>query len=300
MRIRKGFTLIELLVVIAIIAILAAILFPVFAQAREKGRQTMCVSNVRQNIHSVLMYTNDYDGTYPYGIGGTGYTVVYLFDLLHPYRKSAEVLTCPSYPGSNGGVDWLARLRERTSSARTMGTFRYFAYVPNYGVFSSQLCTLSFGRRLRGKVITESYVPRPAETIALVDGYWYRYGSLSWHDYWFKFDLWPRHHLGSVVAYLDGHAKWSHHLGVPRGGTIPSQWNTTIAQVGGPANSSQSLCPQRRTSTYYFFGYPPGWNNRVPRTESEFNTVNPHGACFGDYFGIPDTEIINVWEESCS
>jgi prepilin-type N-terminal cleavage/methylation domain-containing protein len=58
---RKGFTLIELLVVIAIIAILAAILFPVFARAREKARQTSCVSNLKQVALASLMYTQDYD-----------------------------------------------------------------------------------------------------------------------------------------------------------------------------------------------------------------------------------------------
>src|SRR5437870_112789 len=62
---RKGFTLIELLVVIAIIAILAAILFPVFAQAREKARQTMCVSNLKQLTLGIRMYMGDYDDTPP-------------------------------------------------------------------------------------------------------------------------------------------------------------------------------------------------------------------------------------------
>jgi prepilin-type N-terminal cleavage/methylation domain len=62
---RHGFTLIELLVVIAIIAILAAILFPVFAQAREKARQTMCTSNLRNIGMAFLMYATDYDGKFP-------------------------------------------------------------------------------------------------------------------------------------------------------------------------------------------------------------------------------------------
>ncbi len=63
---KRGFTLIELLVVIAIIAILAAIIFPVFAKAREKARQTTCVNNLKQIGNGIMMYTQDYDEMFPF------------------------------------------------------------------------------------------------------------------------------------------------------------------------------------------------------------------------------------------
>src|SRR5207245_11553425 len=102
----RGFTLIELLVVIAIIAILAAILFPVFAQAREKARQVACTSNLKQFGNAMLMYVQDYDETFPYVPGANnrvdptvdwgGGTWVYndVYMLLQAYVKDYKVFYC--------------------------------------------------------------------------------------------------------------------------------------------------------------------------------------------------------------
>jgi prepilin-type N-terminal cleavage/methylation domain-containing protein len=106
---RRGFTLIELLVVIAIIAILAAILFPVFAQAREKARSATCLSNNKQIGLAVAMYLQDYDNTYPpqrtdgmvtLAAGGKEGTY---YDAFLPYEKNQQIWLCPSAePNSNG------------------------------------------------------------------------------------------------------------------------------------------------------------------------------------------------------
>ncbi|MDX1932214.1 MAG: prepilin-type N-terminal cleavage/methylation domain-containing protein [Capsulimonadales bacterium] len=106
---RAAFTLIELLVVIAIIAILAAILFPVFAQAREKARQTSCLSNMKQILLSEIMYTGDYDEMLPrirYGAANSNvYWVLAIDDVLAPYIKSEQVWKCPSDSVSRNDCD---------------------------------------------------------------------------------------------------------------------------------------------------------------------------------------------------
>src|SRR5437660_12674270 len=94
---RSGFTLIELLVVIAIIATVAAILFPVFAQAREKARQATCQSNLKQIGLAALMYAQDYDETMPNSGSSAGGGD--LTGLLHPYTKQQfgqGIWRCPS------------------------------------------------------------------------------------------------------------------------------------------------------------------------------------------------------------
>src|SRR5581483_11559794 len=107
----KGFTLIELLVVIAIIAILAAILFPVFAQAREKARAISCVSNEKQIALGILMYVQDYDETFPIYFYDTAATpsdppftpsapdsIVGWNEAVYPYIKNVQLFRCPSSP----------------------------------------------------------------------------------------------------------------------------------------------------------------------------------------------------------
>src|ERR1700744_4715956 len=114
---RKGFTLIELLVVIAIIAILAAILFPVFARARENARRSSCQSNLKQIGLGFMQYTQDYDErmpsqtavTYNFGIAGDPASGgdSSCFGMIAPYIKSVQIFHCPSstpYTSDPGGL----------------------------------------------------------------------------------------------------------------------------------------------------------------------------------------------------
>src|SRR5438128_11178719 len=114
--IRRAFTLIELLVVIAIIAILAAILFPVFAQARESARQSACLSNVRQMGNAITMYETDFDERLPMfvaltvvdaqnGVREANNTNIRWWKLLDPYCKNRGIFKCPSHPGFHAAND---------------------------------------------------------------------------------------------------------------------------------------------------------------------------------------------------
>jgi prepilin-type N-terminal cleavage/methylation domain-containing protein/prepilin-type processing-associated H-X9-DG protein len=191
MRRHAGFTLIELLVVIAIIAILAAILFPVFAKAREKARQTSCLSNTKQLALAILQYVQDYDETFMYACLNP--PVTWWYTACAPYTKNTQILQCPS---KRGTVDYGYNMD-------------YLGY--SWGAAGTQ----------SGGISLASF-QSPAETVMLCDSnsVYAFYGGRSAATVWDTnsyngFDptnpglgAANRHNGGANHAFLDGHSKW--------------------------------------------------------------------------------------------
>lgn len=193
---RTGFTLIELLVVIAIIAILAAILFPVFARAREKARQSSCLSNVKQIQLAHVMYYQDYDEvTTPWRVttpAGTpdaewdnenGIYRLYWYRLLEPYVKNRQIFVCPSSEPFN-------------SSCRGIRG----AYGLNIDVAGVKMAVVKWPAELFNICDTLCY--RPPTWTNVIDNSDHVIGN-STHAM-----CHARHNNGCNVAFLDGHAKW--------------------------------------------------------------------------------------------
>jgi prepilin-type N-terminal cleavage/methylation domain-containing protein/prepilin-type processing-associated H-X9-DG protein len=215
---RSAFTLIELLVVIAIIAILAAILFPVFAQAREKARQSACLSNMKQLGLGLTMYAQDWDETFPrwlYNDRAKPQPLIW-YQAIKPYTKNEDIFTCPS--DKNGIIDpgW-------GPSATWPEINTKWTKKMSYGANE----ILVQGRPL-------AQVTVPASTFAIGDcasplaDTWsnkspngmpiYRVAWPHRAQWWVPFDPTPdnlkaneqyaRHSGGANVAFADGHAKW--------------------------------------------------------------------------------------------
>ena len=189
---KNAFTLIELLVVIAIIALLAAILFPVFARARENARRTSCLNNMKQIGLGLMQYTQDYDEKYPVTSSNsidnfsTTTTATSPFQALYPYTKSRQILVCPS-----------AKPNGATASNAT-SYFLNMTIISFTGV--SQASIQETAKRI---VIQDFFESRKFS-------YFRPYFDTASGKYvaWLRADYSDLHFDGGNLMFADGHAKW--------------------------------------------------------------------------------------------
>jgi len=249
---KSGFTLIELLVVIAIIAILAAILFPVFAQAKEAAKKTAGLSNLKQNAVAVLMYNADNDGVFGQsayatntanGIVQPGARVYAIFDALQPYTKNKEILNAP---GDENAIKWqqiLAAIGMTPAEGITRASFAF-----NFAVFEDPaVAPTLFGN---DPVLNESAVDDVAGTPMFFDSKYISAGQTNENvpagtDPRFpyralyrtpagpldrtNFAGFPRYTKGVSINFVDGHAKWFKSNAGMQDKTAPD-----ILQAGNP------------------------------------------------------------------
>jgi prepilin-type N-terminal cleavage/methylation domain-containing protein/prepilin-type processing-associated H-X9-DG protein len=204
---KRAFTLIELLVVIAIIAILASILFPVFARARENARRASCMSNLKQIGLGEMMYVQDYDEMYPMIGFLAGDNIAYpngtvsssnWIVRIYPYVKSAQLFNCPS----NTIAPWTGS----TSPSPVSNT----SYGANARLLSSAISMASILNPSQTVLVADTAGQAP---YAMFDYYFappYYTGASStrWMD--------NRHLEGANIVFADGHVKWEK-MGVDSG-----------------------------------------------------------------------------------
>ena len=209
----SGFTLIELLVVIAIIAILAAILFPVFAKAREKARQTQCLSNLKQITLGWQMYNQDYDETacptyYYTDMWQYEHAWDYTLDwadwskpvasagLLEPYMKNQQITKCPSFNGESSGRPTTGYAYNASYIGGDLSAFPVRNPCSTAAI-QSPSDTVVFAEAAwydswnNGRLTGANYLRAP-----VIDSTLFNYGTVHF-----------RHNEMANVAYVDGHVK---------------------------------------------------------------------------------------------
>ena len=233
-RINRAFTLIELLVVIAIIAILASILFPVFARARENARRASCQSNLKQIALGFMQYTQDYDEKMPLwfadndgsgasppvaGTIGAATTDTGWAEMLQPYLKSTQIFQCPSEP--SGPV------------ASTSNSYGYTDYMYNNNLYTAGPT---------GGGISQSAFVSPSNTVLNADATsnW-AFSTLGYNYTWAPTtgtstgpnDYYHRHLDGANVSFADGHVKWLRPEKI-----VCQYWPVATACATGSSNSA--------------------------------------------------------------
>ena len=248
----KGFTLIELLVVIAIIAILAAILFPVFAKVREKARQTSCLSNEKQLGLGFSQYIEDYDESYPpakdavnWNPGTPGWA-----SRLYPYVKSSGVFTCPDDPDPSQAAPWVV-MSYAFNLNLDAGSYDGSHTFPTYNLasLSSPSVTVLLDE-IKGDnaVVSQTGTNDWSETThgddgggTFMAGAVEETGPLGGYPYNSAFTTQTGIHIGgSNFLMADCHAKWLMGTAVSTGG---DPWANQTPGATAATNCQEGSCP---------------------------------------------------------